>query len=237
MKDDTFDRALRHALVDAQREDRAQILRGEAADLPEPAFSAGYCRRRERLLKNPFGYARRTARPVWRTALRAAACVLLTLCLTTMMLWLNPSTRAWVERYVFQRFENHDEYTFNGEVGDASGLGGVAPAWLPEGFQQTEQIDFDFSADFTYENAEGQVIYYSQMLEKQGSELKFDNEHATRSDILVNDLGGQLYTASDPEYFNYLLLFDQEKKYIYLFTSTIDTDTLVKMAESLETGN
>lgn len=73
------ERMLRHALMEANLERFRDVL--DAAE--EPDWSHRYLRNRTRLLADPFGWAKRMARPVWKRAARTAACVLLA-CLVTL---------------------------------------------------------------------------------------------------------------------------------------------------------
>lgn len=56
------ERMLRHALMEANLERFRDVL--DAAE--EPDWSHRYLRNRTRLLADPFGWAKRMARPVWK---------------------------------------------------------------------------------------------------------------------------------------------------------------------------
>lgn len=220
-----FDVLLRRALLDGVRRDYKDIL---TVAPPVPAFSMGYLQWRETLLKAPF----RQAHPQWRRILRTAACLLLALGLSGLLLWTNPTTRAWLEKYIFQHTEETDQYEFRGQDGDPALPGTMVPAYLPEGFEEVER-DVGIFASFTYENSGGERIYYTHMLLRQGGAIGLDNEHSTRSSITVNGMTGYLYTGiteSDP---NTVLLFDEENGFVYNFFSIVDKNELLKMAESL----
>lgn len=222
-----FDVLLRRALLDGVRRDYKDILTVEP---PVPAFSMGYLQWRETLLKAPF----RQARPQWRRILRTAACLLLALGLSGLLLWTNPTTRAWLEKYIFQHTEETDQYEFRGQDGDPALLGTIVPSYLPEGFEETERREQPNSVRLIYENEDGQSIRYSHMLLSQGGAIILDNEHSTRSFVSVNGIRGYLYTAMSEGYFNHLILFDEKNGFVYDFSSTISEKELLKMAESLE---
>lgn len=224
-----FDVLLRRALLDGVRADHEDILTADMAALPEPVYSMGYLQWQQKLRKAPF----RRAVPQGRRILRAAACLLLVLGLSGILAWTNPTTRAWVEKYIFQHGEAVDQYEFRGQDGDPALLGTIVPGYLPEGFVETERDVAPLSADFIYQNEKEQVIYYSHILLSQGGAILFDNEHSTRSNITVNDMNGYLYTAISENYFNHLILFDEENGFVYYFFSTTSEKELVKMAESL----
>ena len=88
------ERMLRHALMEANLERFRDVL--DAAE--EPDWSHRYLRNRTRLLADPFGWAKRMARPVWKRAARTAACVLLA-CLVTLggLMAVSPPSgrRCW----------------------------------------------------------------------------------------------------------------------------------------------
>lgn len=228
-----FDAVLRSALLDAARADYGDVL-DAAEELPEPEFSERYLAFRERLLNEPFA---KGGQPFWKKILRMAACILLTLGLVGILVWSNPTTRAWVERYLFLRFEDRDEYQFQGAVGDVGGLGKIKPGYLPEGFQETDVEEFPTFTIFTYENDEGKTIYYYHMLLKLGGAIIVDNEHSLQTGITIKGISGQLYTSTEAEYSNHLILFDEENEYVYFFSSLVDEKELIKMAESLENGD
>ena len=225
-----FDAVLRSALLDAARADYGDVL-AAAEELPEPEFSERYLAFRQRLLADPFA---KDGQPFWKKALRVAACILLALGMAGGLVWGNPTTRAWVERYLFLRFEDRDEYQFQGAVGDVGGLGKIKPGYLPEGFQETDVEEFPAFVIFTYENDDGETISYYHMFLKSGGAIGFDNEHSDRTEIAINGINGQLYTSTEAEYSNYLILFDEENGYVYFFSSLVDEKELIKMAESLE---
>lgn len=221
-----FDALLRAALLEAQRLDWAGVLEGP---LPEPPFSRRYLRRREALLQNPFP----VLRPLWQRALRAAVWMLVAAGIALGGLWLNPSTRAWVERVVLHHRAEVDEYRFSGDPEDVGDLGNIRPSYVPDGFAETEAVELMGNWYITYQNEAGFYIDLYVIAATDGSSLLFDNEHSTRSDITVNGMRGQLYTATSPEFSNRLILSDENRHCVYSLSSTIGTDILIQMAKSL----
>lgn len=226
-RSEQFDAVLRSALLEAQRLDWGPVLEGP---LPEPAFSRRYLRRREALLKNPF----QIVRPLWRKALRAAVWLLVAAGVALGGLWLNPSTRAWVEQYIFQRFEEVDEYRLSGDPANVGDLGNIRPGYVPDGFVETEALERAEDWYITYENGDGTSVTFYVMAAADGSSLLFDNEHSLLTDVTVNGWKGHLYSAISPEYSNYLVLFDEYRHCLYFFSSTIPANTLIQMAESID---
>lgn len=222
-----FDKLLRSALLDAQREDWASLWSGP---LPQPDFSPGYRRWRESLLRDPF----RRPRSPWQRLARAAMWFIVVSAVTISGLWLNPSTRAWVEQYILQRHEIVDEYHFYGDPAEVGELGNLRPSYVPEGFEEISVVENAGNWYITYENDDGTIICFYVIAASDGRGLGFDNEHSTKTPVRVNGMDGQLYTTVDPEYDNHLLLSDETHHCIYYLSSLLPTDTLIEMAESIE---
>lgn len=222
-----FDSLLRSALLDAQREDWASLWSGS---LPQPDFSPGYRRWRESLLRDPF----RRPRSPWQRLARAAMWLIVVSAVTISGLWLNPSTRAWVEQYILQRHEIVDEYQFYGDPTEVGELGNLRPSYVPEGFEEVEVHEFFGNWNIRYENDTGEAIKFYIIAANNGSSLLFDNEHSIKTPITVDGMSGELYTTTDPEYDNHLLLSDETRHCVYYFASLLSADTLIEMAESME---
>lgn len=231
--DAQFDRILRFALLDAQRADLAAIMDADADALPTPPLSPRYLRWEARLLNDPFGFAKKRIRPMWQRALRAAVWMLVAAGVALGGLWLTPSTRAWVEQYIFRRGAVVDEYRFQGDGKETEGLGKIRPGYVPEGFVETEASEFMGDWHVTYQDERGSYIHFSVLAAVDGKNLSFDNEHSILSDITVNGWRGQLYTATSSAFDDYLVLSDENMGCIYFFSSNTGTDVLIQMAETI----
>lgn len=136
MTESEFDALLRRALIDVIHEDCADILEGE----PDvPPHTEKYLRRERKLLADPLGYVRRLARPVWKKALRMAACILLALAtLFGSVMALSPSARAWVVRMYTEWQEDRMNFYFtpsSGVIGDPFDW---RPSYLPPEYSEAE---------------------------------------------------------------------------------------------------
>ena len=100
---------LRRALMEANLERFRDVLEGADRDWD---WSPRYLRSRTRLLADPFGWAKRMARPVWKRAVRAAACVALA-CLVTLggLMAVSPTVRAAGLGWLREITENGIFYT------------------------------------------------------------------------------------------------------------------------------
>ena len=125
---------LRRALMEANLERFRDVLEGADRDWD---WSPRYLRSRTRLLADPFGWAKRMARPVWKRAARAAACAALA-CLVTLggLMAVSPTVRAAVLGWLREITENGIFYTALGNRDGAEDH--EPPDWmltdLPEGW-------------------------------------------------------------------------------------------------------
>lgn len=225
---EAFDFALRSALLDAQRLKWAPLLDGP---VPKPNFSRRYLRFEKELLKNPFGYARACARPVWQKILRAAVWILVAAGVTVGGLWLNPSTRAWVEQVFFQRFADHDEYRFNG---DSTTFNAQEPTYIPDGFSLVSTSQESAWLTLTYQNEEAACIYFDAVSLSASSGTVIDNEHSKIYEVTIGTDVGTMYEALEPGKVNFLLWFDDTAEIAYSLSAPISPEELIQMAESLE---
>lgn len=136
MDERTFDGLLRQALMDANLERFREVL--DRADSAEPVFSNRYLRQRMRLLADPLGWARKTARPLWKKALQSAACVLLACTLTLgALMAASPTVRAAVLNWL--REISGSEVVYRASGGDMLETPpSWRPTWLPEGWVMTD---------------------------------------------------------------------------------------------------
>lgn len=140
MDERTFDGLLRRALMDANLERFRDVL--DRADGVEPAFSNRYLRRRMGLLADPFGWARRTVRPLWKKALGSAACVLLA-CTVTLgaLMAVSPTVRAAVLHWLREISGSEMTYSTAGRPGEEDLPSSWRVTWLPEGWRLREISD------------------------------------------------------------------------------------------------
>ena len=233
MTDVEFRGLVRSALLEATRREYAYIL--EAEDLPDPDFSPRYLRERARLLADPFGYARRRARPLWKRAVRTAACILLCAGIAFGgLMAFSPEARAWVAQIVAEWRETHTEYTFTGAPEPGADVGVWRPGYVPEGFEEIERLDTPGLGYVAYEDKDGVRLYFTYALMDQGSEFSNDNEHSKYMATTIESLPADLFIADEPGEFSYLIWADEDLEIAYKLSSAINDKELITIAESIE---
>lgn len=232
MPEKEFEELVRRALLKAGR---AEWERGtDEAEEKEPGFSPRYRRRRLRLMNDPFSYAKKRTRPMWKKALQTAASILLVgaLSLGTLMS-VSPDVRAWVEQVVLQRLDTHNNFYFGTPPEAGKETGDWRPAWLPEGVRLVKEVPLGRVKQLIYEEADGTRLYLDVYPAETGTALGMDNEHQDYSEITINGHSAYLMTANEEGYMSFLVWVDEENDLVFRITSELSAAEMIKMAESV----
>lgn len=233
-----FDKMLRSALMDAARAEWEQVMEEPQA---EPEFSARYLRERKRLLKDPFGYAKRKSRPMWKKVLQTAASIVLVAGIGLGgVLAVSPEARAWVvwqmsvaqgeDFAVFTKPEHLDGLL------DASDASRFQPTYIPDGFEVVKEwIPNEFFFVLTYEDESGGYIDYTcASLSSEGAfDFAIDNEHSDSFEIQINGLPATLMVSNTEGWPSHLVWMDGEAGVAYCITATLSREEIIQIAESV----
>lgn len=222
---------LRRALMEANLERFRDVLEGADRDWD---WSPRYLRSRTRLLADPFGWAKRMARPVWKRAARAAACVALA-CLVTLggLMAVSPTVRAAVLGWLREITENGIFYTALGNRDGAEDR--EPPDWmltdLPEGWALDSASDLGSSAEKQYRCGESWVRFICSYPDEGtiGWGVGDPESGESRREVTVNGYTAELYGDEQSA----MLAWQDEDGMLFYFTSAhVDPDALVEMAAS-----
>lgn len=225
---------LRRALMEANLERFRDALEGAGRDW---GWSPRYLRSRMRLLSDPFGWAKRMARPAWKRAARTAACVALAsvVALGSLMA-VSPAVRAAVLGWLHQVRE--DLVTF---VNPERTVAEDPPAgWrlseVPEGFVLTDLSPRESSGDWQYHDPESNAWLWFAVYTPEAGEVSTNlketldagENHAT---VEVQGYEADLFRSEG----TILLTWQNEAGYLFLLRADNfdDTDTLLAMAEGV----
>lgn len=230
-----FDKMLRSALMDAARAEWEQVMEEPQA---EPEFSARYLRERKRLLKDPFGYAKRKSRPMWKKVLQTAASIVLVAGIGLGgVLAVSPEARAWVVwRMSVAQGEDFAVFTKPEHMDGLLDASRFQPTYIPDGFEMVwEDRAPDAWLKLDYEDGAGNYIDYRAVSLSSSVDFSFhlDNEHSDSFEISVNGLPATLMVANTEGYSSYLVWMDGEAGVAYCITATLDREELIQIAESV----
>lgn len=235
MEPSEFDRMLRGALLDAARADWDQALEEAQA---EPDFSGRYRRERNRLLRDPFGHAKRKTRPMWQKVLQTAASIVLAAGIGLGgVLAVSPEARAWVVwRMSAAQGEDFAVFTKPEHLDGGLDASRFQPTYIPDGFEVVwEDRAPGAWLELDYEDGAGNYIDYEAVSLSSSVDFSFhlDNEHSDSFEIQINGLPATLMVANTEGYSSYLVWMDGEAGVAYCITATLDREEIIRIAESV----
>lgn len=233
MTDRELDRMMQHVLLDAIKRDCEK----ETDDVPAFKPTRHYQRQIAAMLSDPLKWARKRARPIWKSALQKVAMILLvfTLSLGSLMA-VSPTVRAAVVRWVTEWYETHVVYRFSGEqITDEMPQYEVTD--LPEGYAETERVEWPSYVSIIYQNVNDENaswIYLQYIYMQQGASGNFGIENADIIPVTVNGLEGQLYLTKDSEQSDSTITWiDPDENILFAVSAALDADSILHMAESV----
>ncbi len=233
MTDQELDALMKRILVDSINQDcEAMDQDGTLAFQP----SAYHQRQMRSMLKDPLGWARKKARPMWKTIAEKVAVVLLIISLGfgTVMV-SSPTAQAAFVQWITEWYETYIIYRFAGEnIFDEMPQFEIVE--LPEGFVETERVEFPEMSSITYENEIGDVIYFNYIYMSQGGVAAFETENSIVSDIKVNHMDGLFGEAKIPGSFNTIAWIDTEQNIQFNISGNFRYLDILYMAESVSSS-
>ena len=233
MTDRELDRMMQHVLLDAIKRDCEK----ETDDVPAFKPTRHYQRQIAAMLSDPLKWARKRARPIWKSALQKVAMILLvfTLSLGSLMA-VSPTVRAAVVRWVTEWYETHVVYRFSGEqITDEMPQYEVTD--LPEGYAEIERVEWPSYVSIIYQNVNDENaswIYLQYIYMQQGASGNFGIENADIIPVTVNGLEGQLYLTKDSEQSDSTITWiDPNENILFAVSAALGADNILHIAESV----
>ena len=231
--DRELDRMMQHVLLDAIKRDCEK----ETDDVPAFKPTRHYQRQMAAMLSDPLKWARKRARPIWKSALQKVAMILLvfTLSLGSLMA-VSPTVRAAVVRWVTEWYETHVVYRFSGEqIADEMPQYEVTD--LPEGYAETERVEWPSYVSIIYQNVNDENaswIYLQYIYMQQGASSNFGIENADIIPVTVNGLEGQLYLTRDTEGADSTITWIvPDENMLFAVSAALNANDILHIAESV----
>ena len=226
---------LRLALMEANLERFRDALEG--ADRAYD-WSPRYLRSRMRMRSDPFGWARRLARPAWRRAARTAACVLLaSLVALGSLMAVSPTVRAAVLGWLHQVREDLVTFVNPDRRPAEDPPGGWRLSEVPEGFRLTDLSPRESSGWWRYDDADSSAQLWLFVYTPEAGEvaanlkdtLDAEENHAAAE---VQGYEADLFRSEGTT----LLTWQNEAGHLFLLRADNfdDADTLLALAEGVE---
>lgn len=229
MTDREFDELLGRALAQAAMEDLSPVL--TEAEETQPRWSRRYLRRREQLLADPFGYARRAGRPMWQKAVRAALCAALIAVLALgAAMAVSPGFRYWVQ----EQTGVSTTIRFQGSQTGMADPTGWRPTKLPKGYEESEVSTREYMEKVTYRDQEGKRLLFECFPIAEGFVFNFDNEHSDQSELTLNRQTAYLFDSSTGGKPSALLWFSEDGTLAFELMGWMSGEDLVSVAKSVK---
>ena len=233
MTDRELDRMMQHVLLDAIKRDCEK----ETDDVPAFKPTRHYQRQIAAMLSDPLKWARKRARPIWKSVLQKVAMILLVFSLSLgSLMAVSPTVRAAVVRWVTEWYETHVVYRFSGEqITDEMPQYEVTD--LPEGYAEIERVEWPSYVSIIYQNVNDENaswIYLQYIYMQQGASGNFGIENADIIPVTVNGLEGQLYLNRDAEGADSTITWIiPDENILFAVSAALNTDDILHMAESV----
>lgn len=231
MTDRELDVLMRRVLLDS--------LKLDWDKKPETPFepSAGYRREISAMLADPLAWERKKARPIWKTAARRAAIVLLIISLSLGgVMAASPTVRAAFLQWIVEWYEDRIVYRHAG-----ADITETMPRYeiteLPEGYVEVEdeRIEWPMTVEIVYRNEEsGEEIVLDYDHIQQGSLRAFVLDGVEAIPIMVNGLEGQFFLEEgETDRPNTITWVDPNGNMQFTVHANLSKDNILHIAESV----
>ena len=191
-------------------------------------FSSAFERRMKKLI-------RRADHPIRYRIAQAAACLLLAALLSgCTVLAVSPEARAAFVGWVRETYETWFVYRYTGEEQLPSENIVYAPTRVPDGYRLITAPEAGTHSTAIYENPEGDIIIFNCSMNTESINLQIDHRNTQLIPVNVSDISADLHLDNTSGNTNYLVWEDENKQMIFWIASTLDGETMIKMAESVE---
>ena len=223
---------LRHVLLAAIKRDCENATYKDASFEP----TESYQRSIKKMLKNPLKWEKIRMRPVWKNVLQKVAVLLITFSLGVgSIMAISPTVRAAMIQWVVEWYETHIIYRFRGDD-----ITGTMPQYeittLPNGYFEIEgeRIEESNYVSKTYQNNEGEQIYFDYTYMQQGSAVDIVTEGIEVIGVSVNGREGQIYLGEDTEaQHSTITWIDAETNLQFTIDACLNQTELLCLAESV----
>ncbi len=217
---------LRMAAAEAERRMLAELSPDET---PPHDFSEAFAAKMEPLLKA--SGRREKTRQVMRTV--AASIALIILC---GVIWAatNAEARVAVQRWFKFTWNNIITYQFTEEW--TGKLPTYRPTWLPDGYREAGIFDTGKLCDITYEDENGNLIFFYYQAMDDGSELGFvilNEDEVRHESVLIKGLPGDFYICFTGNEQSCLIWMDEKNGLVFGVDSYLESDVILQIAESV----
>lgn len=230
MTEQELDHIMRRVLIDSLKMDAEKIEEGQRLSFKP---TSRYKRRMRTMLADPLRWLRRQVQPRWQQIALQVAIIWLT-CIVVFggVMAFSPKARAVVIRWFMEWYENRIVYRYTGEQ-NSEPLPQYEITELPDGYVETERYAFPAFVAVTYEDQNGNAIYFDYVFMYEGAQTNFVLNDDVVFDVMVNQMNGQFIESRIPGNLNSLAWIDTGQNIQFTIDGCFEYDELLHIAESI----
>lgn len=193
-------------------------------------------RRAEKTIRKAFAaQSRRSARHVgFRMFQRIAVAVLVVVLTTVCAFAAFPEIRTGILNMIADVYEDHTDFSFttNASNSDPASDYKVELAWIPDGFEVSEEGSHYSTAWKTYENGKGAILYVAES-SADNRTMTVDTEDAEVKQVTIQGYEGTMVQKSADEWTCIIFTVPEKNMVIYIDSEFMEAEETLKVAENI----
>lgn len=234
MTEQELDRIMRRVLIDSLKMDAERIEEDQGLSFES---TSRYRRRMRAMCADPLSWLHRQEHPRWKQIARRVAIILIA-CVVAIggIMARSPTARAMVIRWIVEWYGNNIDYVYTGEQ-NTEAMSQFEITELPDGYAESDRDIAPGLVVVTYENQDGNVIYFDYNFMHQGTQTNFILRDDDVFDVTVNQMSGKFIESRISGNLNALTWIDPDLNIQFTVEGCFDFDSLLHMAESISLCN
>ena len=193
-------------------------------------------RRAEKTIRKAFAaQSRRSARHVGFRMFQRIAVAVLVIVLTTVCAFAAfPEIRTGILNMIADVYEDHTDFSFttNASNSDPASDYKVELAWIPDGFEVSEEGSHYSTAWKTYENGKGAILYVAES-SADNRTMTVDTEDAEVKQVTIQGYEGTMVQKSADEWTCIIFTVPEKNMVIYIDSEFMEAEETLKVAENI----
>lgn len=193
-------------------------------------------KRAEKTIRKAFAaQSRRSARHVGFRMFQRIAVAVLVIVLTTVCAFAAfPEIRTGILNMIADVYEDHTDFSFttNASNSDPASDYKVELAWIPDGFEVSEEGSHYSTAWKTYENGKGAILYVAES-SADNRTMTVDTENADVKQVTIQGYEGTMVQKSADEWTCIIFTVPEKNMVIYIDSEFMEAEETLKVAENI----
>lgn len=193
-------------------------------------------KRAEKTIRKAFAaQSRRSARHVGFRMFQRIAVAVLVIVLTTVCAFAAfPEIRTGILNMIADVYEDHTDFSFTTNASNSEPASDykVELAWIPDGFEVSEEGSHYSTAWKTYENGKGAILYVAES-SADNRTMTVDTENADVKQVIIQGYEGTMVQKSADEWTCIIFTVPEKNMVIYIDSEFMEAEETLKVAENI----